>query len=342
MTFVLVNRQLRENCPLYIENCIILCYTENEKNSWHVKILIQILEEINIVYLWESMKFLVTFYHYLKWFLKRVQVFALYGKAGTGKSFRAKLIAQKYKIELIIDDGILIKENRIIAGKSAKKEKFPFAAVKTALFDDKKHRVEVHRALEKEKFKKILIIGTSRKMTEKIVQRLNLPAISKFISIEDIATREEIEEAIHARTNEGKHIIPVPGIEIKRKYGHIFLDSIKVFLKNSMKVFNKPAGFEKSIVTPEFSKKGRLSISETALLQMIMHCISEYNSEIKVEKIVLKNQRTGFNVLIGICAPFGMHLPEIVSELQEYVIKNIDKFTGITFNDVSITVETIA
>jgi len=287
------------------------------------------------------MKFLVRFYHYIKWFLRRVQVYALYGKAGTGKSFRAKLIAQKYKIDMIIDDGILIKDTKIVAGKSAKKEKFPFTAVKTALFDDKKHRAEVHRALEREKFKKILIIGTSKKMTDKIVQRLNLPSIYKYISIEDIASREEIEVAMNART-EGKHIIPVPGIEIKRKYGHIFMDSIKIFFRNRFNLFNRNEGYEKSIVTPEFSKRGRLSISETALLQMIMHCIAEFNDYIKVEKIVLKNQRVGYSVLIGLCAPFGMHLPGTVTELQEYIIKNIDKFTGITLKEVSITVETIS
>jgi ABC-type dipeptide/oligopeptide/nickel transport system ATPase component len=49
--------------------------------------------------------------------LKRIKVYALIGESGTGKSFRAKLVAQKYGIEHIIDDGLLIKENKILAGK---------------------------------------------------------------------------------------------------------------------------------------------------------------------------------------------------------------------------------
>ena len=65
----------------------------------------------------------------LIWRVKKIQVYALVGKAGTGKSFRAQLIADKYKIELLIDDGILIKESRIISGRSAKREKVPFTPI---------------------------------------------------------------------------------------------------------------------------------------------------------------------------------------------------------------------
>ena len=39
----------------------------------------------------------------------RVRTFALVGRSGTGKSFRAQLVAEKYHIQLIIDDGLLIR-----------------------------------------------------------------------------------------------------------------------------------------------------------------------------------------------------------------------------------------
>jgi ABC-type transporter Mla maintaining outer membrane lipid asymmetry ATPase subunit MlaF len=65
------------------------------------------------------------------------EILCIIGKSGTGKSFRAKLLAQKYGIELIVDDGLLIRDQKILAGRSAKKEKAYMAAVKTALFHDK-------------------------------------------------------------------------------------------------------------------------------------------------------------------------------------------------------------
>ena len=89
-------------------------------------------------------------------------VYALVGQSGTGKSFRAKLITQKYGLTAIIDDGLLIEDDKILAGKSAKHEKTYMGAVRVALFDDKEHRDSVARVLQKNKIKRILLLGTRR------------------------------------------------------------------------------------------------------------------------------------------------------------------------------------
>ena len=241
------------------------------------------------------------------WWVKGVTVFALVGESGTGKSFRAKLLAQKYNIDIIIDDGLLIQDDKIIAGHSAKKEKTFLAAVKVALFDDKPHRDEIAKALQKMKnIKKILILGTSEKMVNKIALRLQLPPPSKIIHIEEIATQDEIDKAIRTRRIEGKHVIPVPAIEIKRNYPQIFYNTVKVFLNRK----NKPNSkiFEKSVVRPEFSKKGRISISEAALSQMVMHCVNEFDKQIRVKKLLIKTDSQGYRFLITIDVPFGTQL----------------------------------
>ncbi|MCQ2604340.1 MAG: hypothetical protein MJ215_04790, partial [Spirochaetia bacterium] len=153
----------------------------------------------------------------LPYFLRKlvgIKVFALVGRSGTGKSFRARLIAEKYGIELIIDDGLLIKNDNIIAGKSAKNEKLYLTAIKTALFDTMEHRVEVRNRLHEEQFTKILLLGTSEAMVQKMAKRLDLPKPSKVIKIEDIATKDEIETALKERAT-GKHIIPIPTVEVE-------------------------------------------------------------------------------------------------------------------------------
>ena len=106
------------------------------------------------------------------WWLRRVKVYALVGRSGTGKSFRAKLISQKYGLDLIIDDGLLIKNEKILAGQSAKKERHYLSAIKTALFENPAHRRELKKALDAERFKKVLVIGTSEKMVRRITDRL--------------------------------------------------------------------------------------------------------------------------------------------------------------------------
>ena len=277
--------------------------------------------------------------------LKPCTVYALVGESGTGKSFRSKLLAEKYGIDAIIDDGLLMQNDKILAGHSAKREKTYMGAVRVALFDDKEHRDEIARALKKAHIKKILILGTSEKMVLKIAMRLQLPQPQKIIRIEDIATREEIEKAIKSRQVEGKHVIPVPSIEIKRNYPQIFSNSIKVFFRKN-KLFTKKDQndgklFEKSIVQPEFSKKGRIEISEAALTQMVMHCVSECDEAVRVKKMTIKTDSRGYRIIILIDVPFGTQLTGKIHKMQQYIIDKIESYTGILIEEVSIVIDKI-
>ena len=275
--------------------------------------------------------------------LKRIKVFALVGESGTGKSFRAKLVAQKYGIEYIIDDGLLIKENKILAGHSAKKERTFLAAVKVALFDEKSHRDEVARKLQSEKIRKILVLGTSDKMVNKIAARLQMPPPRKIIKIEDIASQEEIDKAIRTRRIEGKHVIPVPSIEIKRNYPGIFHDAIRIFKKSMAPkgIGPTPSVHEKSVVRPEYSKRGKVIISEAALSQMVIHCVDEYNQNIRIKKILVRDNEMGYSFVITIDVPYDIQLGGNMHELQNYVIDNIERYTGILIEEVNIIIDKI-
>ena len=272
-----------------------------------------------------------------------ITVYALVGESGTGKSFRSKLLAEQYNINAIIDDGLLIQEEKIIAGHSAKREKTYMGAVRAALFDDKEHRDSVAKVLKKAHFKRILILGTSEKMVMKIAMRLQLPQPSKIIHIEEIATKEEIEKAAKSRQVEGKHVIPVPSIEVKKTYPQIFSNSMHDFFSKGL--FKKKNGkgklLEKSIVQPEFSKKGRVEISEAALTQMVMHCVAECSPDVKVKKIAIKTDSRGYRLVVTIDVPFGTQLTGKVHKLQQYIIDKIETFTGILIEEVSIVIDKI-
>lgn len=278
---------------------------------------------------------------------KGISVYALVGESGTGKSFKAKLLAEKYGIGAIIDDGLLIVDDKIIGGRSAKTEKTYMGAVRVAVFDDKEHRDEIARKIHENKFKKILLIGTSEKMAVKIATRLQLPPPSTIIHIEDIATREEIDKAIRSRQIEGKHVIPVPAIEIKRNYPQIFYDSLKIFFSRGgpvsklLRKDSKKEVIEKSVVTPEFSKKGRVAISEAALTQMTMHCVAEFDPNIRVRKITIKTSSRGYRIITTVDVPFGRQLTGEIYKMQQYIIENIEKYTGILIEEVSIIIDKI-
>ncbi len=283
---------------------------------------------------------MVHFFRHLVWLLKGIQVFALVGRSGTGKSFRAKLVAEKYGIELIIDDGLLIKDQKIIAGRSAKREQLFLSAIKTALFESPSHLKEVKEMLKQEKFKRILILGTSERMVRKIAGRLALPSPEKVLNIEQLASKEEIETAIKSRT-EGKHVIPVPTVEIRQNYPQFVYDSVKVFFKRKLGLI--PSGqraFEKTVVQPEFSRKrGRVAISESALTQMVLHCVDEWDDTISVKKVSVKYNEKGYRLRLKVHLPMGINMSGSLHEMQDYIINSIQRYSSIMIDSVDITID---
>ncbi len=87
-----------------------------------------------------------------------MKVYAFVGKSGSGKSHRAQMVAKEYGLNYIIDDAILIKDNKVVAGKSAKKAETKIASVRQALFSMPGQKEEIDRARKKEEIDSILIL----------------------------------------------------------------------------------------------------------------------------------------------------------------------------------------
>ncbi|HAH62214.1 MAG TPA: hypothetical protein DCL73_08985 [Treponema sp.] len=281
-------------------------------------------------------------------------VYALVGESGTGKSYNAKLVAERFGLNAIIDDGLLIQDDKILAGRSAKSEQTYMGAVRVALFDSKEHRDEIARKIKHYHIRRVLIIGTSEKMVTKIATRLQLPPPSKYIHIEDIATKEEIELAVKSRQIEGKHVIPVASIEVKRRYPKIFSNGIRFTFHRSNPLQVVPTDnkkdskvVEKSIVQPEFSKKSRIAISEAALTQMSVNCIREFDSGIRVKKMIVRADSRGYRLVITLDIPSDafastdLPLTKRVDNLQKKIIDRIESSTGIFIEEVNIIIDKV-
>lgn len=288
-----------------------------------------------------------NFLHQVKGRLKGVTVYALVGKSGTGKSFRARLLADKLKISYIVDDGLLIHESSIVAGKSAKQEKYYLSAIKTALFSCPRHRKDVVDAINKHKVKKILLIGTSEKMINRVVEKLGLPAVIQVVKIEEIASKNDIKMAVKSRYEEGKHVIAVPAIEIKRDYSQILSDSLRIFFRGDRgrDQGEKVSFFDKSIVQPSFQTQGKttgkVSISEAALTEMILHCIDEYDTDIDVLKVKVKKSKVGYRINLSVGVPYGKKLAGGLHELRAYIHANLQKYTGIILDHLEISIDKV-
>lgn len=266
-----------------------------------------------------------------------MQVFALVGSSGTGKSYKAFVVASERGIEYIVDDGLLIGGTRVYAGRSAKREKTKLASVKRALFKDEEHREDVKAAIRELKPEKIMLIGTSIKMIEEIRRALELSEILQIIPIETVSTDREIEIARRSRKEEGKHVIPVPTLEIKKDFSGYFIDSLKIFGRRGKAHEIE----EKTIIRPTFSYMGKYEVSKIALIQMINICASKMERINKILKVRIENKATGININIDASVKLATRIDLIMSELQKEIVNDIEHMTGINVLSVNITVKGI-
>ena len=258
-------------------------------------------------------------------------------------------MAEKYGIDYIIDDGLLIQGTSIVAGKSAKREKVYISAVRTALFDDPLHRHEVTKAVRSRKIRKILLLGTSERMAARCAERLNLPPPSKVVFIEEISSQDDIRRARRSRDEEGKHVIPVPSIEVERDHPHLISNSIKVLSKIGRGFGRgKPRGervYEKSVVRPSFDgeERGKVAISRNALGEMIAHCVDEFDGELIVKKVKIKPSGGVYHMRADVQIPYQTKSPnENLRELRDYVVERIERFTGIIIAEFDLVISSVS
>ena len=269
----------------------------------------------------------------------KIKVYAFVGPSGTGKSYRAQMVASQNNINYIIDDGLFIKDNQVIAGNSAKKAPTKIETVKHALFITEEEKKEIQKAIKRYKPESILILGTSDGMVKKIAQNLELPEISKIIYIEEIATKEEMETARRTRVTEGKHVIPVPTFEIKKDFSGYILDPLQIF--KSTGKGNKPYISEKSIIRPTFSYLGNFTISDTVFRQILEYISDKTPSINKVVKTRINKTEEGPYIYMEVIVVYGHNIVETLNDFKMKAIKEIEKLTAMNVQKIEIVAKGI-
>ena len=257
---------------------------------------------------------------------EKIKVYAFVGPSGTGKSYRAQMVASENDINFIIDDGLLIKDNEIVAGLSAKKAPTKIETVKHALFLNKDEQDQIDKALKKYKPEKILILGTSDGMVAKIAENLGLPQISKTTYINEVATEEEMKTARHIRETQGKHVIPVPTFELKKDFSGYLLDPLQIF--KSKGIGEKPYISEKTIIRPTFSYLGKFTISDTVFRQIMEYLADKMPEIYKVIRTRVTSTEAGPTIYMEISVMYGCNIQETLKEFKTKARKEIEKLTA--------------
>ena len=273
-----------------------------------------------------------------------MDVIALVGPSGTGKSHRALMVAHQQHADAIIDDGILIKDGKIIAGHSAKTEKSKIMAVRRAIFVLPGHAEEVRKAIQEVRPHRMLILGTSENMVHKITKILRLPSIAKIIRIEDIASKAEMAQAQVARLKEGKHIVLVPTIELKPHFSGSLIDPLQSLFKRSPTKRRRLG--EKSIVRPVFSYYGKLVIDDSAIKAIVASVVKAKEFVKKVAHIHVNHLRSGeedqgLKISCEIVLSYGNHLPTLLAQTQRRVREAVEFMTGMVVHEINIMVKAL-
>ena len=272
-------------------------------------------------------------------FMKKIKVYAFVGPSGTGKSYSAQMVAGEKGTHFIIDDGLLIKDNEVVAGESAKKAETKVATVKHALFYEDSEKETITKALKKYKPDSILILGTSDGMVQKIAANLGLPPVSDTTYITDVATQKEMETARRIRVTEGKHVIPVPTFEIKKDFSGYLLDPLQIFKSNGKG--QKPYISEKSIIRPTFSYMGKFTISDLVFRQILEYLAVQTPAIHKILKARVDNFGEGVKIYMEVSIVYGFNVVEGLNKFKEKSRKEIEKLTAMNVVELDVVAKNI-
>lgn len=268
-----------------------------------------------------------------------MKIYGFVGKSGTGKSFQAMNVCRSRDIESIIDDGLFIYQNAVMAGHSAKRDKNKMTAIKTAVFHDDEDRREVAEKIAEIGPESILILGTSNGMIEKICERLNLHMPDEIIRIEDVVDKDSINTALRQRREQGKHVIPVPTIQVKSQFSGYFMMPLRIFGRG--KSNKSHSAGEKSVVRPTYSYMGTFTISDKAVKQIVIGSCHRAEHVVDVVHCNIENSDEGVRVEVGVILEYTSDLLDTADKLQKFVNSELEMMTAFNIIEVDILVRAI-
>jgi len=273
-----------------------------------------------------------------------MKVYSLTGKSGTGKSFQAQKVCLDYGIDAIIDDGLLIYKDQILAGHSAKHDPTKLAAIRSAIFVDQQQADEVAQAIEEYGIQSVLILATSDEMAAKIAERVGLPPVSTKIRIEDVTSEREREIAWESRRNEGKHTIPVPTLQLKRDFAGYFLDPVRFLrsgrrIKSAHRSKKPPAGSGKTVVRPTYSYLGSYYISEKVIKDIAICAMDSCGGIEAVRDCTTNSEPDDLRIDVLIDVSARNDIIPCVEEYRRHLAHIIEEITAFNVTEINVEVE---
>ncbi len=257
------------------------------------------------------------------------------GASGTGKSHRAPLLAYRHGINFILDDGLLIRGNRVLAGRSAKRERTRFGAAKRALLQDPDHARQIRGKLAELKPERLLILATSKRMAGIVAGRLELPQPHHYLTIEAIATPEAIRTALQVREQENRHVVPLPTFAIKKEFPGYLINPLRSFFIRSARR-ERSLIVERSILRPAYSMLGGYYINEGVVADLVNHIACSLAGVHRPLKVDINSTSNKVTLNVDLSLQPGPNLLEVLLQAQRTIKDEIEYLTGFYLEEVNL------
>jgi len=181
-----------------------------------------------------------------------------------------------------------------------------------------------------------MVIATSNSMIDKIVAALNLPTPRKILDITEVASREEIKNALKERREKKQHVVPVSRTQIQRNFAGKLVSQIKGFFKS------KDRQYARTVVKPPFSFEGRVTIETQAILEMIRRLVVIGDHIHQVRELSLVSEGDGISVTLVVDVKLnGETALYLARLLQNKISRGLSFFTGMEVHKVNININEV-
>ena len=164
----------------------------------------------------------------------------------------------------------------------------------------------------------------------------------KTVYINEVASKAEIKKARYSRLQEGKHIVPVPTIELKPHFTGYFAD-LPYNIFSSQRKQEKDA--DRSIVRPSFSFYGKLLISDSALEDIIKIIGRKLEGVERITSIKVRRRSDnskGIVISVEVVLYYGVKLFAVTKQFQAKIKEKIEYMTAMKVNNVNVSIRSLA
>jgi uncharacterized alkaline shock family protein YloU len=138
---------------------------------------------------------------------------------------------------------------------------------------------------------------------------------------------------------QGKHVIPVPSLELKKDFSGFLLDPLQIFKRKAKGHFQNIG--EKSVVRPPFSYNGKYSISDYAIYQIVNHIIVNMPEMEKIIRFRLNNSEDGVILDMDVVMVYGYNLIDSIRRAQQAIRDELERFAALNIQEMHITAKSL-